>query len=123
MSRLAIELGISDVGPAKACRRNAIPAPPRGYWAKLKAGQKPEQTPLPTPESDIVLLFETSEPKGQRNECVKGDETERDEGIKVTMQQMGAPSDVTFVTSLDDAHTLTPKPGAKWRDACIFSHS
>lgn len=37
MSRLAIELGISDVGLAKACRRHAIPAPPRGYWAKLKA--------------------------------------------------------------------------------------
>lgn len=70
MSRLAIELGISDVGPAKACRRNAVPAPPRGHWAKLKAGQQSEQTPLPTPESDIVVLFETGEPKGQRNECV-----------------------------------------------------
>lgn len=49
MSRLARELGISDVGLAKACRRHAVPAPRRGYWAKLNAGQSPPPTPLPTP--------------------------------------------------------------------------
>lgn len=33
--------GLSDVGLAKACRRLGVPRPPRGYWAKLEAGQKP----------------------------------------------------------------------------------
>ncbi len=40
MSRLAKELDVSDVGLAKACRRNAVPTPPRGYWAKLEAGKQ-----------------------------------------------------------------------------------
>lgn len=49
MSRLAKELGISDVGLPKACSRHAVPAPPRGYWAKLHAGQTPPRTPCPRP--------------------------------------------------------------------------
>jgi hypothetical protein len=32
---------ISDVALAKLCRRNRIPLPPRGYWAKVRAGQRP----------------------------------------------------------------------------------
>lgn len=55
VSRFAKELGLSDVGLAKACRRHAIPLPPRGHWAKLKAGKKPPQTPLPAPELDPVV--------------------------------------------------------------------
>jgi hypothetical protein len=39
ITTLAKTLPISDVGPAKACRRGAIPLPPRGYWARLNAGQ------------------------------------------------------------------------------------
>src|SRR5687768_1411428 len=46
-SRLAIQYGISDVGLAKVCKRYKIPRPPRGYWAKLQAGQKVKKTPLP----------------------------------------------------------------------------
>jgi hypothetical protein len=38
---------ISDVGLAKACRRGAVPLPPRGYWAKRQAGQKVSPSPLP----------------------------------------------------------------------------
>lgn len=52
MSRLARELGVSDVGLAKACRRNAIPTPVRGYWAKLQAGHKVPKAALPEPERD-----------------------------------------------------------------------
>src|SRR3990167_9667185 len=63
MTQLAAEFGISDVGLAKACRRHAVPAPPRGYWAKLRAGQKPAQIPLPTPELDIAVHFATSDPE------------------------------------------------------------
>ncbi|WP_170246121.1 hypothetical protein [Methylobacterium gnaphalii] len=43
MSRLAAEFTISDVGLKKTCQRHRIPTPPRGYWAKLEAGQKPKQ--------------------------------------------------------------------------------
>lgn len=46
MSRLAEQYGISDNGLAKICRREDIPYPPRGYWAKHTAGKAPERTPL-----------------------------------------------------------------------------
>lgn len=47
MTTLAKRLTISGVGLAKACRRGDIPVPPRGYWARLAAGQRVARTPLP----------------------------------------------------------------------------
>ncbi|MFM0705633.1 hypothetical protein [Paraburkholderia sediminicola] len=47
MTTLAKTLAISGVGLAKACRRGDIPVPPRGYWARLAAGQRVVRTPLP----------------------------------------------------------------------------
>ncbi len=47
MSRLAKDFGLSDSGLAKICRRENIPRPPRGYWAKHAVGKAPKQTPLP----------------------------------------------------------------------------
>jgi hypothetical protein len=47
MTTQAKSLGISGVGLAKACRRGDIPVPPRGYWARLAAGQRVARTPLP----------------------------------------------------------------------------
>jgi hypothetical protein len=48
-SQLAAQYGISDVGLAKACKRHNVPRPPRGYWARVQAGQKVRRTPLPKP--------------------------------------------------------------------------
>lgn len=45
-TELVTELGISDVAIAKLCARLKVPKPPRGYWAKVAAGQRPRQTPL-----------------------------------------------------------------------------
>jgi len=57
--RLAREFGISDVALAKLCRRRAIPIPPRGYWARLGAGQPVERPRLPpgTPTTDRPVIF------------------------------------------------------------------
>jgi hypothetical protein len=44
---VAAEFGISDVALAKRCRAINIPLPPRGYWARVAAGQKPRRPPLP----------------------------------------------------------------------------
>lgn len=54
MSKLAARYGISDAGLKKACDRHQVPTPPRGYWAKLKAGHKPKQVPL-SPVTDTRL--------------------------------------------------------------------
>jgi hypothetical protein len=45
----AQELGVSDVALTKRCKREAIPRPPRGYWAKIAAGQIVPIPPLPPP--------------------------------------------------------------------------
>jgi hypothetical protein len=41
---LAADFGVSDVGIAKICDRHRVPKPGRGYWAKLRAGQKVTKT-------------------------------------------------------------------------------
>jgi hypothetical protein len=53
MIKLGARYNISGNGLAKACRRAAIPVPPRGYWARKAAGQKVTQTPLPPAKVDI----------------------------------------------------------------------
>lgn len=44
---VAKRYGVSDVALHKVCKRMNIPVPPRGYWAKLRAGAKLKKTPLP----------------------------------------------------------------------------
>jgi hypothetical protein len=44
---VAKRYGISDVGLRKHCIRYGIPLPYRGYWARVKNGQKLSKTPLP----------------------------------------------------------------------------
>lgn len=59
--------GLSDVGLAKACRRLGVPRPPRGYWAKLEAGQKPRIPRLPPAkgETKAAIWIRTVEPAPQ----------------------------------------------------------
>ncbi|MEZ5413273.1 MAG: hypothetical protein R3F03_03055 [Opitutaceae bacterium] len=47
MTKVAKELGLSDVAVKKMCTRMDVSTPPRGYWARLAAGQKVNKTPLP----------------------------------------------------------------------------
>jgi len=68
MQKLAVEFGFSDVGFAKLCRRHKIPVPPRGYWARLQAGQTPRRTALPTakePRLNTVEIYPHARPLEQ----------------------------------------------------------
>lgn len=47
VTKLAEEWGITGTGLKKVCRRVQIPVPPRGYWAKLKAGHRVKRPNLP----------------------------------------------------------------------------
>ncbi|CAN7577280.1 TetR/AcrR family transcriptional regulator [Phenylobacterium sp. LjRoot164] len=47
MREVAAELGLSGGGLAKICDRLLIPYPPRGHWARAKAGRAAEPPPLP----------------------------------------------------------------------------
>tara|TARA_R110000744_G_scaffold158819_1_gene274862 strand:+ start:22612 stop:23820 length:1209 start_codon:yes stop_codon:yes gene_type:complete len=50
MRNLAPDLGISDVGLKKLCKRFSIPTPPVGHWAKKEHGKKTVKPKLPTSE-------------------------------------------------------------------------
>jgi hypothetical protein len=58
---LARRWGLSDRGLAKLCDRHGIPVPPRGYWARKKAGKAAVRTPLieignSTPADDRIRV-------------------------------------------------------------------
>ncbi len=60
MQKLAVESGFSDRGFAKLCQRHHVPVPPRGYWARLQAGQTPKRTALPSvkqPRFNTVEIY------------------------------------------------------------------
>ena len=46
MRTVAPELGVSDVGLKKICKRFDIPTPPLEYWAKKEYGGAPKQPRL-----------------------------------------------------------------------------
>ena len=73
--QLAKEYGLSDVGFAKLCKRNEIPRPPLGYWARKAAGQTPAISPLPRADEDweikITVYKQTIEDPGLRAEAEK----------------------------------------------------
>lgn len=56
LTLLCKRFGLSDVGLAKICRKHRVPIPYRGYWARVAAGQTPEQIPLPKGTDVIVDL-------------------------------------------------------------------
>jgi len=59
MLSLAKRWGMSGRGLAKACRRAQVPVPPRGYWAKVKAGLKvkiPRLKPYPGGEEPVIHI-------------------------------------------------------------------
>lgn len=62
--KLSKEFGISDVAIAKRCRKLNIPRPPRGYWARIEAGQRPKRSPLPL-ASEQALVKKVREFKDQ----------------------------------------------------------
>lgn len=95
MRTLAAEFGLSDVGLAKLCARHDIPRPPRGYWAKLAAGNRLTKTPLPASSStsrEIVIM---------PSEQVEPDRTV-EAAIETTAAALEAA--VTLPATLDDAH-------------------
>jgi hypothetical protein len=57
VSAIAKEIGVSPNALGKLCRRSKIPVPPRGYWAKVCSGQKPEAMPLPNPENNLAVTI------------------------------------------------------------------
>jgi hypothetical protein len=47
MTTVAERYGTFSTRLGKICGQLNVPRPPRGYWAKLRAGKKPPRQPLP----------------------------------------------------------------------------
>lgn len=126
MTTLAKSLAISGVGLAKACRRGDVPVPPRGYWARLNAGQRVARTPLPRRvpgASDRVTVGagrpQAFQPEGHASspdnddnrDSVKQDEPAPEPPVyDETLDEVEArirqalPAKLRFVRALDTAH-------------------
>ncbi len=52
LRHLGPELGLSDVGLSKLCRRYGILVPPVGHWTRRAAGKMCVPSPLPPSEID-----------------------------------------------------------------------
>lgn len=50
---VAVQYGVSDVAIHKVCKSLNIPVPPRGYWAKLRSGEKLKRPSLPATDGII----------------------------------------------------------------------
>ena len=96
--KLAKEHGLSGVGFAKLCKRNEIPRPPRGFWAKKAAGHNPRTEPLPRPEADWEIKITPSE-------TAIADPTLRSGGEKELAQSVPA-EPIVVPESLRGAHPL-----------------
>ena len=104
VSELAKEFGISDVALAKRCRAINIPLPPRGYWARVAAGQKPRRPALPP--------FGSERPRGHSDTTAKpipGAAT----AARAALARSGAASArslPSYVTNRDAEGEPTPEP-------------
>ena len=66
---VAKRYGVSDVMIHKICKRLKIPVPPRGYWARVRAGAKLQKAPLPQYNGPSKIW-------GSRSEAPSSDEGE-----------------------------------------------
>lgn len=98
---VAREYGLSDVGLAKLCKRNSIPKPPRGYWARKEAGQSVGQTPLPdVEEADVEIVIFAPEEGRLENSGL------RKEVDRLTDEESSAETTIEVAKNLRGAHAL-----------------
>ncbi|MDX0921837.1 hypothetical protein GOE04_11725 [Sinorhizobium medicae] len=69
--KLAEEFGLSDRGFAKICARHLVPTPPRGYWAKVEAGQSVKKTPLRSVENKALHTVHIGASKAHLSDSVQ----------------------------------------------------
>lgn len=74
------EFGFSDRGLAKLCTKYEIPIPPRGYWMRLKAGQKIKIPALKKIDwcSDDKVIVNSKTPETKNTELYEKLKQEKD---------------------------------------------
>jgi hypothetical protein len=125
MWKLAPELGLSDVGLKKLCRRNGIPTPARGYWAKLEAGHKVKKDPLPLKENNAPEETYTFNPQPERTAATSEPDTYSEELAKVkdiiVKENLASPHTLILETKRLLSHKEVDDYGMlqTWRQGCL----
>lgn len=68
VSKVAPELGISDVALRKQCRKHGIPLPDAVYWGRRHAGRpvaRPPLPPAPEGQSETIVIRGGQKPAPQ----------------------------------------------------------
>ena len=107
LRHLGPQLGLSDVGLSKLCRRYNIPVPPVGFWTRRAAGQPSLPTPLPPADVEAVIRL----PEEGMTAARSADVT-RSQQVRQTFSRAKdgiAVSPIEIPTSLDKCHPLVAK--------------
>jgi hypothetical protein len=103
LKHLSKEFGISDVALGKTCKRNNIPKPGLGYWAKLEHGKAVKKTALPeSKDGDYEITITAFEKPEIRTEDSDSEQVEMADQLirKINMDE----NPISASDSLDNAH-------------------
>lgn len=106
-TKVAAELGISDVMVGKICKSYNIPKPYLGYWAKLEHSKNPKRTPLPkSTDPDIQSLTFCKYPDRETSIGEPVPEPEYDPDIQQMLDKARALELVKVAEALRNPHPL-----------------
>lgn len=105
MRILAPQLGLSDVGLAKTCRRASIPVPPVGYWAKRQHGKTVRRPALPRRSDDAEPLRFEVKPRAPREPSVAP--TLHDPALVSELARLKEVGDLVVPASVEEMHPIT----------------
>ncbi len=122
IQKLAKELGLSDRGLAKICVRHRIPNPPRGYWARLAAGQQVKRPSFPAmhdPSRDEIRIVPTVSPLVagiiEKARQMKAEQRNRDpEGVEALAINISVPVDKPHYAIAATARALRKQKPDEW---------
>ena len=101
---VAKRYGVSEVALAKACRKLAVPLPPRGYWARVRAGpQIPRVCPCRLTRDRRGIQASRRARVGSADTAAgKGPDKKLEDGS--TTSTVPEPSDGAFRTGKEDCN-------------------
>lgn len=105
MRTLAPQLGLSDVGLAKLCRKASVPVPPVGYWAKLQHGKRVRRPGLPQVTDEIAWMRFDTTPRPPRAPRVEP--TLADPALAAALERFKAEPDLVVPRSIGAMHPIT----------------
>lgn len=90
LTNVADELGMSANGLAKICDRVAVPYPPRGYWARERAGRHVARPELPEYDGPSRVTISGERSKSRRTRSRLSPEERREQILEAARTMIAA---------------------------------